>query len=260
MKKKIIGIFICTLLVVTALSATGVTNVQTTQNMKENSDFEPYLRTSDNSLGIITIKIDAEVVWVDDDYNLLGGAIKTGDKITGKYIYDSGLADSNPDPNIGEYIYTSSSFGFEVKAGGFVFKTNPSNVYFGFEISNNYDATYYQLDRCDVFSVYNMPLSNGLVVNSFIFRLNDFTQTALSNDALPTTAPVLSDWQEHFLWINGWSPSDPLKQYVVTANVTKATKSRARDVYFTSQPILNWLFEHFANIFPLLRQLMKLNI
>jgi len=258
MKKKIIGIFICTLLVVTALSATGVTNVQTTQNIKENSDFEPYPSTPANSPSLITIKIEAKVASLDDHFNLLGGAIKVGDTITGYYIYDSETPDTNNHLNVGVYWHTSPSCGIEVKAGGFVFTTDPSDVDFLVGIENDYGSP--TPSDCYVLRSYNnLPLSNNMLVDHISWQLDDDTCTALSSDALPTTPPVLEDWESIFgLTLTGSNSSEPFQEYFIRAHVTKATKSRTSDVYYSSQPIFNWLLEHFANIFPLLRHLIEL--
>ena len=254
MKKKIIGILVCMLLIVTALSTTSATNVQTIQDMNENNDLEPYLSTSANP-GIITIKIVGKITEIADPYNLLGGAIQVNDKITGKYIYESGQPDLHPeDPTYGYYVYTSSTFGMELKTGGFEFKTNPSNVEFGFIIYN--DEPYIH-DEYIVISEENLPLSNGLLVDSLYWGLGDSTNTALTSDALPTTAPVLSDWEYNQIDMLGFHPTSG-NPFLLRGTITKATKSRPRNVYSTSQPILNWLLEHFANMFPILRQLIKL--
>jgi len=255
MKTKLVGIFVCMLLIVTALSATGATNVQTLRYIMENNDFKPYPGTPVDSPDHIAIKIVAEVTDVNDEFNLLGGAIQAGDEITGKYIYDSETPDSNADPQIGEYEHTSSPFGIELKAGGFVFKTNSSNVEFEIIIFDN--MYYYSGDLYGVFSYNNLELSNGVLVSSIAFGLFDSTGNALSSDALPTTAPVLSDWEENILFIIGTSPVDSYEIYIITANVTKVTlnRSKARDIYSTMQPILIWLFDRFPNLFPILKQL-----
>jgi len=254
MKNKIIGILVCMLLIATALSATGAMNIQTTQDMNENNDLEPNISTPANP-GIITIKIVGKITEVDDPNNLLGGAIQVNDKITGKYIYESGQPDLYPDdPIYGEYQYTSSTFGMELNTGGFEFRTNPSNVQFGFGIYN--DEPYLH-DEYIVVSEENLPLSNGLIVDDFWWILVDPTCTALTSDALPTTAPVLSDWEYNQIGMIGFHPTSG-NPFVFSATITKATKSRARDVHSGMQPILTWLFEHFANMFPILRHLMKL--
>jgi hypothetical protein len=254
MKKKIIGMLVSILLVATTLSATGATNVQTTQNMKENNDLEPYLNNPVSSPGIITIKIVANVIDVYDPNNLLGGVIQVDDTVTGKYVYDSGTPDSDPDPDVGEYKHTSSTFGMELKVGGLVFKTNPSNVDFLILIANDWIYG----DVYGVYSYENLQLSNGMFVSLLAWELIDENSTVFSSDALPTTAPVPSDWELNLLGLNGHDPSNPSKYYKITATVTQATKSRTRDVHSDMQSILTWLFEHFANMFPILRQLMKL--
>ncbi len=259
MKKKIIGIFVMTLLIAaTVLPVVNAVNIQTTQDVEKNNYLETCPSTPTGSSGIINIKIVAKVTDVQDPYNLLGGAIKVGDKITGKYNYDSGTPDSEPDPKEGQYIYTSSTFGIELKAGGLVFKTNPSNVDFWIIIGNDIFYLSEYVDLYTIISYNNLQLSNGMYLDRIVWWLEDDTCTALSSDDLPTIAPILSDWAVNILYLLGSNPSDPYEDYLITATVTKATKSRARDVYFTSQPILNWLFEHFANMFPILKHLIYL--
>ena len=260
MKKKIIGIFLCIILIVASLSATGSTNVQTTRYTKENNNLETYPSTPTDSLSIITIKIVAKVIDVADPYNLLDSKIKVNDSMTGKYIYDSEIADPIPDPHMGLYMYNSSSFGIEINAGRFAFKTNSSAVNFGIIIRNDYFLIHDYIDQYIVYSINNLPLSNGMEIQEIVWQLEDPTCTALSSDALPTTVPVLLNWEQSDfgLMISGYNPSDQNKTFLIQANVTKVTKSRTRNVYSNSQTILNWLLEHFANLFPILRHLMKL--
>ncbi len=254
MYRKMIGIFVCMLLIVTALSATGTTNIQTIRNVMENNDLEPYTYTPSNSPGNIAIMLDAEVRVVDDQFNLLGGAIQVGDYIFGKYIYDSATSDSDPSPSIGIYEHTSSPYGIAFAVGGFIFTTDRNNVNFTIGIIN--DDFYYGIgDFYGVTSRNNMQLSNGILVNRIMWLLKDSTGNAISSDALPTTAPVLSDWPDNVIYVYG---SDPEFSYYyrIEANVTKATlsRSKARDVHFTMQPISIWLFERF----PLLERLLGL--
>jgi len=258
MMKKILGILVCMLLIVTALSVTGAINVHNSGNIWENNDLDPYQSSPIKSPGIITIKIDAQVTSVYDPNNNLGGAIQVNDSITGKYTYDSGTPDSNPDPNFGVYEYNSSTFGIELEAGGFVFKTDPSNVDFGIGIADGL-TQYYNWDLYSVSSINNSQLSNGLLVNEIGWALIDTTGNALSSDALPTTAPVLSDWDQNLLLIYGSSPSNPYDMYMISANVTKVTlsKSKSRDIHFTTHPILIWLLERFPNLYPILKHILR---
>jgi len=259
MKKKIIGIILCTLMITTALTATGALNDQIKWSLKENN----YSYSNQNSLAdshnFINISITAKVYNVNDPDNLLGGAIKVDDEITGKYTYDSLVEDSYPGtPDYSLYVMNFTPCVFRVKAGGLVFETNqtnPDNYNFYMQILNNYN---YYGDVYYLLSYNNMPLSNGMTVRFIEWILEDQNGTALADDSLPTTAPKLSKWNTNKLGIYGYDPYNSMKTYTIYAHVTKATKSRSRDVYFTSQPILNWLFEHFSNIFPILQHLMKL--
>jgi hypothetical protein len=260
MKTKFVGIFVCMLLITTALSAAGASNIQTLRHVMENYEFEPYPSTHIDSSSNVAIKIVGEITDVYDDYNLLGGAIQIGDKISGKYIYDSATPDSNPDPQIGEYGYASTPYRIELESAGFVFKTDPDNVEFGILIFDNF--YYYLGDLYGVYSYNNLALSNGIPVHSIVFMLYDSTGNAISSDVLPDTAPVLSDWEESVLMIYGSSPYNPYEMYIITGNVTKITlnrsKTRDRDVYVPTNPILIWLIERFPNVFPKLRQLLGL--
>jgi len=265
MKKKIVGIFICTLLITTALTATGGINFNTTWYVNDNKSSKIYQYTTANSPGLITIKIVAKVYDVYDPHNLFGGAIKVNGTIKGKYTYDSVAIDSDPDPTVGEYWYNSSPCGIEVKAGGFVFKTNPNDVNFAIAIAN--DLAYYPYlfgDLYEVVSFNNSNISNDLVY-IIAWILIDESGTALSNDSLPTTAPDLSKWNQSTptlgdlgLIIEGYDPSNYSRYFGILAYVTKATKSRARDVRLTTQSILIWLLERFPNMFPIIRHLTKL--
>ena len=263
MRKKIVGILVCTLLIATALTGTGAMNFQTTYLVNEDNSSKIYQYTPANSPGLITIKIVAKVYNVSDPNNLLGGAIKVDDKITGKYIYDSGAPDSNPNTTIGEYWYNSSPCGIEVKAGGLVFKTDPNDVDFAIAIGNDWGYPYFNWDIYEVISFNNLNLSNDIPY-LIVWILIDESCTAISSDALPTTAPDLSKWNQSTsyvgggLIITGFDPYNYSLHFDILADVTKATKSRARDVHSIMQPILLWLFERFPNIFPILRHLMKL--
>jgi len=257
MRYKIIGLFVCMLMIVPALPVVSAVNDQ---------------NATPTFSGTINIKIVAKVFEVDDPYNLLGGAIQVNDTLTGKYNYDSGTPDENLNPDVGTYRYTSSSFGIEVNAGGFDFKTNPSDVDFVIQIFNNY----YSQDGYIVISINNLQLSNGLLVDEISWSLvNTNDLTVITNDALPTTAPDLVDWTEiNTLRLMGKHPSEPFKIYSLKAHVTKATKEKATDIHGAgsdwnapsmtipcSYPLpfmqfWNKFFQRFPNLFPILRHLI----
>lgn len=204
--------YVCTLMIATVLPVVGAANVQSPDTLAS---------------GLIGIKIVAKVYEVTDPHNLLGGVIKVNDTITGKYVYDAGTPDAFPaDPSVGKYDMISSSCGFEVGAGGLIFKTNPSDVDFYLLIINDYYAGYPHPDLYVVCSQNNLQLANGMIVDWFQWELKDPNGTVLTNDSLLTTAPVLANWVSIYgLTLYGYDPANPSKEYVVRAHVTKATKN-----------------------------------
>jgi len=174
---------------------------------------------------LITIEIEAEIDFVGDPYNLLGGNIQVGDTITGSYTYESTTPDSNPLPNGGDYWHYQSPCGVFLSVSGFEFRTDLENVEFLVEIINNYPPDDDYLLR----SYNNLPLSNGTSVDHISWWLYDPTGNALSSYVLPTTPPVLDDWQENRLLIHG-----PLRgiSFGIEAHVTSAIPEPATLLLF----------------------------
>jgi hypothetical protein len=162
----------------------------------------------------VTIYIEAIVDTVDDSGNYLEGQISPGDIITGWYAYDSDTPDSNPSLDVGDYEHYAPPFGIFLSVDGFDFETDPTNVDFFIEVVNNYPSG----DAYVVGSSNNLSLSNGVSVGPIDWQLGDNTGTAISNDALPTTAPVLDNWQsQNRLRLQGERGG-----YIIDAHVTSA--------------------------------------
>jgi N-acetylneuraminic acid mutarotase len=169
----------------------------------------------------ITIQFSAEVAVVDDFSDLLGGAISVGNTITGEYTYESTTMDSNPLSAVGDYWHTTAPYGISVNAGGFVFSTDPANVGFLVEIVNDDLSPGFATDQYLLRSYNNLPLSNGIPVGHIAWQLDDPTATALTSDALPTSLPVLTDWQSLFgLTLEGGTSQFPGASYFIRAHVT----------------------------------------
>ncbi len=224
MKHKIVNLGVCLLMLLPVLPLATAMDPQTSSYPNNTTVPSPTLDSTR-----ITIKIVAAVYKIQDTYNLLGGVIHLNDTMTGKYVYDTSVADSEPDPHYGSYIYTSSPYGFEVKTGNFDFKSDPNNVYFAIGLINDWSV--YGSPPVDEFSLgslNNLPLSNGLIVTSLEWNLADSTATALSSDALPSTAPVLADWNGgQGVFIEGHASSAPSHTFRIFAHVTEATKHNA---------------------------------
>ena len=152
---------------------------------------------------------------------------------------------------MGDYHYTSSTFGIEIKISGLVFKTNPSNVDFRILILDDQFYINRYIDAYAIVSHNNLQLSNGMLVDTIGMWLEDSTCTALSSDALPTTAPQLSDWNDCTFIIYGHNPSDPSETYDILILPEKFILNRTRA---SSYLWYEWMVERF----PLLERLLNL--
>ena len=89
------------------------------------------------TIGITGIVDSVEDLGEGDGY--LDGLIHIGDSITGYYTYDTDTLDSNPSsPGVGDYWHYSAPAGIFLTIGPFEFQTDPGNVNFLIEMSNDY--------------------------------------------------------------------------------------------------------------------------
>jgi hypothetical protein len=164
---------------------------------------------------LVIIQISAEVDDVADPYGYLGGKIKVGDIISGRYVYDSLAPDLNTWGTQGAYEYRTSPHGVFLSVNGFQFQTDPKSVNFVIDIGNDYSRG----DSFFLLSYNNLALPTGIIVSTIAWELDDYTGTALSSDSLPTTAPILDDWQLNKLSMAGIPRYQP---FAVYARVTSA--------------------------------------
>jgi len=167
---------------------------------------------------LITIQIEAVVDSVEDrgpGNGYLEGKIEPGDVITGFYVYESTSPDSSPqDPVQGNYWHYAPPAGISLTVGGFNFITDPFNIAFAVSIRNDIP-----LGGGDVYAVgssNNLPLSNGTLVESVWWQLNDYTGAALLSDGLPTTPPDIDLWNANVLRI------EALRFFSIDARVISA--------------------------------------
>jgi hypothetical protein len=175
---------------------------------------------SKTQAGLIEIVIEAEVTAVSDSGNLLEGNVNVGDTITGSYKYDSETPDNNPtDTSLGNYWLRSSPYGIFLTVGGLEFKTDLDSVKFDILIANNDISS--SRDIYGLTSYNNTFLENNTPVDIISWDLNDYTETAIDNDLLPITAPIVNDWQSvNILLISGGEERGI--RFGIGANVTSA--------------------------------------
>lgn len=177
----------------------------------------------------ITINITAEVAYVSDRGNTLGGVVEVGDIIIGQYTYESMTLDTNPLPIVGDYWHDTSPYGISLEVNGLIFATDPEDVQFLVEIVNDH---YYQggWDNYLLRSYNNLPLPGGIIVEHISWQLDDPTATALYSEALPIDPPVIEDWQSMSgISIRGFIPDPSFpdfppfeNEYFIRAHVTSA--------------------------------------
>jgi hypothetical protein len=169
---------------------------------------------AEDLLDIITIHIIGEVIYVDDFDNVLEGLIRVGQRVTGSYTYNAMTPDSDPDPCCGVYTHTSPPYGILITNGALLFSTDPNNVLFEIYIVNEY---FPGEDRYGLMSYNNLPLRTGANVCSIVWSLYDYTGTAFSSDALPSTPPNLADFGDtimHLYIYGGIIPPDDYYYFI----------------------------------------------
>jgi hypothetical protein len=161
--------------------------------------------SADGTLVIVGITAEATSVSDWGCGGLLESRINVGDTITGVYIYDLSTPDSDQWPHSGLYKHDAAPCGITLMVGGLVFMTDPENVDFTVTVENDHCTIAHCYDSLELESKNNLPLENGFDVGSISLELRDSSYSALSSDALPTTALVLEDWdyETGFIRIRG---------------------------------------------------------
>ena len=152
---------------------------------------------------IVRIGLTAEVTSVEDSHGLLEGRINVGDVVTGCYTYESETPDIYPaETRHGQYEFSGASCGVRLNTGGLIFQTDPASMIFYILLGNDLGADLYYL-----YTSSPVAIGNGADTFSVMWRLLDFSCTALSSDALPTTPPVLEDWPNTWskFWVGGYA-------------------------------------------------------
>jgi hypothetical protein len=164
---------------------------------------------------LVTIQIEAKVNYLNDYYNLLQGNVALGSTITGTYTYDTSTPDTNYEVNIGSYVYNSVPYGMKFSVNNLTFVTNPQNINFGIGITNDSQDFY------GIVSRNNVLLYDWIKVTNISLQFWDYSGMALSSTALLTTAPIISDWDNAILYINGENMQCD-KTFGIMANIISA--------------------------------------
>ena len=145
---------------------------------------------------------------------VLDGSITNGSTFEGFYIFESTASDSNSASDVGDYRFNQSVFGVVVKVGNYVFRTNPRHVDFLIEVVNGPNDSY-------LIRSYQNICSQPLLLEAISWQLDDPTGTALADDSLPLTPPVLSAFQSAF----GFTISGACDSFLIRGTVSSIMES-----------------------------------
>lgn len=137
----------------------------------------------------VTVVMTGTWDYVDDEGDVLGGAIGAGTAYTATMTYDDAASDSNPAPNDGNYDVGALPFSFTLTSGGFTF-THVSGGAAEIDVTNG---------SYDVIAVYAEDFTGGPGLPALGFSyvnpyFDDPTGTALSSASLVGLPWVLADW------------------------------------------------------------------
>jgi hypothetical protein len=174
----------------------------------------------------ITIEISGTVTSASG--SALPSTIYQGVTFTGTYTYDSSAIDSGD----GHHYY-DAPYGISLSLGGYEFKTAPNHVgQFDMWITTNgpgLASATHVYSVCSQYQNISIP-SVGFNIGTIRWDLADSTQTALSSDTLPVTAPVLANWDYNHLRISSYDGTNGIWIY---GTVTQATPEPLSSVLMT---------------------------
>ena len=174
---------------------------------------------------LVTVLIEGEIDSVFDSSLAYSSLINVGDKIVGSYSFDSTVADSEPAPSNGEYLFFAPGSGFSVDVADVHFSSDPNTPIFTIVVSNQLtDNLVHQAvtTRTNVAFPQPPPGSGGPTSHFILWSLQDTNGTALRSDAL-IEPPDLSAWPTsvNFNQIR-FSGSDGYFSYDIRGHITKA--------------------------------------
>jgi hypothetical protein len=121
--------------------------------------------------------------------------VAVGTPFTGYYTYNLATPNTSPISQCGDYQHWTSPYGITVTIGSRTFKTDPMNVNFSMGMCNDFFSSDYYL-----FQSYNNLDIELVPVHRVGLQFDDPTQTALTDIALPSTPPNLSQWSPSTEW------------------------------------------------------------
>ncbi|MBN2129955.1 MAG: hypothetical protein JW741_10680 [Sedimentisphaerales bacterium] len=143
------------------------------------------------------VAVSTELVDLSDDGRLIAESFEVGDPIEGIYAYDVSAPDGNADDARGEYVLYARPFGITIRTNHFTFETDPANGGTSILITNDVPFVEGFGDR------FEMQCYDGRLMTPQIgdfrcyamkLRLHGGVNVPLADDSLPSSAPILENW------------------------------------------------------------------
>src|SRR5262245_37188664 len=144
----------------------------------------------------ITVGFTATVFFIDDFCGCIPNAIDIGDTVLGYYIYESPAIDTNPDPKMGRYLYSTPPNRLVVYLDEYKFQSNESNVNIEFTVSDSLDIGSGPRDRYRFTSWSNTTTIPDNPTTRLWVYFDDESLQALDDDSLPLSPPDLDIWSD----------------------------------------------------------------
>lgn len=148
-----------------------------------------------NPADVLNFKFTGRVTSYDNQDSELDDSVRQGAPITGFYTFKNNVTDTNSDPTVGDYEYSTPESGMVVKIGNYIFRTNPEHVNFLIEIV---DRSSIQGGDHYLLRSYNNVSSHPVIVDHISWQLDNDAGNAISNDVLPLTPPPLANYTQSF--------------------------------------------------------------
>jgi len=118
----------------------------------------------------------------------------------GYYVYEVGGGDLDPDPHVGDYRYSSQPSEMVVRIGTAEFRSDSLTTDLRVEVRDSVtDAD----GLHDFLSILDQSVVGSWATGLMGIQFRDSTATALPNDSLPLTAPILNNYSEQEFFILG---------------------------------------------------------
>jgi hypothetical protein len=171
-----------------------------TQNAQPGSRTDPWDERNLTELlkrtpSLRAVRIVATIDSVRDAQNLLSD-VRTGDSVTGVYVFDTRSRDSTSCPTSGDYRQSGARSGIMLSAGNHRFGTDPSEIDFSIHIENFEKGNQFTLiSRSNTCEPRLESGSCTATIDHIWWCLHDFTGDAVGDDGLPSGSLDLGNWE-----------------------------------------------------------------